>query len=81
MGDICRPAEAIVVASVLDDRHRRLGGNPVHMPDHEMIEHEVAHDEDGRSGEPIDELLGPRALERGMLRRQGRRAVLRQRGA
>ena len=55
VGDVGGAAEADLVADVLDHRHRRLRRDALDAPDRELVEHDVADDDDGPIGDARDE--------------------------
>ena len=51
-------AEPELVALELDHRHRRFGRDTVDPSVDEVIQHHVADDEDGSSGDPVEQRSG-----------------------
>ena len=62
--DVGRAAQPILVAHVLDDRHRRLRRDALHAPDDELVEHQIADDNDTATGETRND-GGERVVGRG----------------
>ncbi len=62
--DVGGAAQPHVLRPEAHDRHRRLGRNARHVPDDEAVEHHVADDEHGESGEPRDEVAAAPGVDR-----------------
>ena len=57
--DVGRAAGEIFLFVNLDDGHRRFGRNPADPPPDELVEHQVADDEDAFVGEAREEGVQP----------------------
>ena len=56
VGDVGGAAEPLRLVVEADDRHRRFRRDPLDPADDELIEHQVADDQDGAAGEAIEQL-------------------------
>ncbi len=59
VGDVGGAAEPVLLVIEPDDRHRGLRRDPLHAAEHEVIEHEVADDEDGAAREARGHVFEP----------------------
>ena len=57
VGDVGGAAEPVLFVIEPDDRHRGFRRDALHAAEHEVIEHEVADDEDGAAGEARGKIL------------------------